>query len=85
MLFANLFGSKIRLQVQGELGGAKRGALHIIRELGIFGLYKGASACLLRLVSSPYPLKTKLDVVPETFLFPWYGVLDTECEDVKLT
>ncbi|KZT62607.1 mitochondrial inner membrane protein [Calocera cornea HHB12733] len=43
---------KIRLQVQGELAktqGAKpRGALHIIRSLGLFGLYKGASACLLR-------------------------------------
>ncbi|PVG00928.1 putative mitochondrial carrier protein ARALAR1 [Serendipita vermifera] len=39
---------KIRLQVQGELGGVKRGALHIIRELGLLGLYKGATACLLR-------------------------------------
>jgi solute carrier family 25 (mitochondrial aspartate/glutamate transporter), member 12/13 len=25
-----------------------KGAVHIIRQLGIFGLYKGASACLLR-------------------------------------
>ncbi|CCA67158.1 probable mitochondrial carrier protein ARALAR1 [Serendipita indica DSM 11827] len=39
---------KIRLQVQGELGGVKRGAGHIIKELGLLGLYKGASACLLR-------------------------------------
>ncbi|KAI8981137.1 mitochondrial carrier [Trametes punicea] len=43
---------KIRLQVQGEaakLEGAKpKGAVHIIRQLGLFGLYKGASACLLR-------------------------------------
>jgi solute carrier family 25 aspartate/glutamate transporter 12/13 len=38
------------LQVQGELGGIKRGAFHIIKELGLFGLYKGASACLLRFV-----------------------------------
>jgi hypothetical protein len=51
MLFANRFGSKIRLQMQGELGGVKRGASHIIRELGVFGMYRGASACLLRLVS----------------------------------
>ena len=29
--------------------------------------------------------KTKLDFVPETFLSPWYGVLDTEREDVRLT
>jgi hypothetical protein len=51
VFFANRVGSKIRLQVQGEIGGAKRGAFHIIRGLGVFGLYKGASACLLRLVS----------------------------------
>lgn len=44
--------SKIRLQVQGEAakleGAAPRGAVHIIRQLGLLGLYKGASACLLR-------------------------------------
>ena len=39
---------KIRLQVQGQLGGIKRGAGHIIKELGVLGLYKGATACLLR-------------------------------------
>lgn len=43
---------KIRLQVQGEVAGAtgapKRSALWIIRNLGLVGLYKGASACLLR-------------------------------------
>jgi len=43
---------KIRLQVQGELaksqGAPPRGALHIIRSLGLVGLYRGASACLLR-------------------------------------
>ncbi|KAI9227948.1 MAG: mitochondrial carrier domain-containing protein [Piptocephalis tieghemiana] len=46
---------KIRLQVQGELAhnidgtpATRRGALFIIRELGILGLYRGASACLLR-------------------------------------
>ena len=44
--------SKIRLQVQGEAakieGAAPKGAVHIIRQLGLLGLYKGASACLLR-------------------------------------
>ncbi|TFK56855.1 mitochondrial carrier [Heliocybe sulcata] len=43
---------KIRLQVQGEAakaeGAIPRGAVHIVRSLGLFGLYKGASACLLR-------------------------------------
>ncbi|KAI7180548.1 hypothetical protein KC360_g133 [Hortaea werneckii] len=48
---------KIRLQVQGEALKAaaregeqvtKRSALWIVRHLGLVGLYKGASACLLR-------------------------------------
>ncbi|CAA7264836.1 unnamed protein product [Cyclocybe aegerita] len=43
---------KIRLQVQGEAakveGATPKGAIHIIRQLGILGLYKGSSACLLR-------------------------------------
>ncbi|KAK4508288.1 hypothetical protein PRZ48_002026 [Zasmidium cellare] len=48
---------KIRLQVQGEAIRAaaqegetikKRSALWIVRHLGLAGLYKGASACLLR-------------------------------------
>ncbi|KIM88836.1 hypothetical protein PILCRDRAFT_62049 [Piloderma croceum F 1598] len=43
---------KIRLQIQGEAakveGAVPRGAVHIIRQLGILGLYRGASACLLR-------------------------------------
>jgi len=43
---------KIRLQVQGEAakaeGAAPRGAIHIIRQLGLVGLYRGAAACLLR-------------------------------------
>ncbi|EOQ99986.1 hypothetical protein J056_001216 [Wallemia ichthyophaga EXF-994] len=43
---------KIRLQIQGEavrIGEAQpRGAFHIIRQLGLLGLYKGATACLLR-------------------------------------
>ena len=44
---------KIRLQMQGEAAKAtpdqiKKGAVHIIRQLGIVGLYKGATACLMR-------------------------------------
>lgn len=46
---------KIRLQVQGELQRSateaaipKRSAIWIVRQLGLVGLYKGASACLLR-------------------------------------
>ncbi|KAF8735609.1 hypothetical protein AX14_001796 [Amanita brunnescens Koide BX004] len=43
---------KIRLQIQGEAakleGAVPKGAIHIIRQLGILGLYRGASACLLR-------------------------------------
>ena len=44
---------KIRLQVQGEVaksveGAPKRSAMWIVRNLGLMGLYKGASACLLR-------------------------------------
>ena len=38
--------------MQGEAakaeGAVARGAVHIIRQLGVLGLYKGASACLLR-------------------------------------
>ncbi|CAG8470907.1 13976_t:CDS:2 [Funneliformis mosseae] len=45
---------KIRLQIQGEMAKKlspdiqRRSALWIVRNLGILGLYKGASACLLR-------------------------------------
>lgn len=43
---------KIRLQIQGEAakveGAIPRGAVHIVRQLGVVGLYKGSSACLLR-------------------------------------
>lgn len=40
---------KIRLQVAGEIaGGGKVSALGVVKELGLFGLYKGARACLLR-------------------------------------
>ena len=40
------------MQVQGEAakaeGAIPRGAVHIVRQLGLLGLYRGASACLLR-------------------------------------
>ncbi|KAI9798340.1 MAG: mitochondrial aspartate-glutamate transporter agc1 [Candelina submexicana] len=44
---------KIRLQVQGEIaknveGVPKRSAMWIVKNLGLLGLYKGASACLAR-------------------------------------
>ncbi|XP_059091848.1 calcium-binding mitochondrial carrier protein Aralar1-like isoform X1 [Tigriopus californicus] len=40
---------KIRLQVAGEIASNEKvSALSVVRELGFFGLYKGARACLLR-------------------------------------
>lgn len=43
---------KIRLQVQGEIAretGAKpKGAIAIMRELGVSGLYRGSAACFMR-------------------------------------
>ncbi|GAA5969461.1 hypothetical protein JCM21900_006505 [Sporobolomyces salmonicolor] len=43
---------KIRLQMQGEnakaVGAVRQGALHIVKQLGLIGLYKGATACLAR-------------------------------------
>ncbi|KAF2202916.1 mitochondrial carrier [Delitschia confertaspora ATCC 74209] len=43
---------KIRLQVQGEMAKSadvpRRSAVWIMKNLGLVGLYKGASACLLR-------------------------------------
>ncbi|XP_076683811.1 calcium-binding mitochondrial carrier protein Aralar1 isoform X2 [Andrena cerasifolii] len=40
---------KIRLQVAGEIAGASKvRAWTVVKELGLFGLYKGARACFLR-------------------------------------
>jgi hypothetical protein len=43
---------KIRLQLMGELarkeGAVKRGAVHVIRSLGLVGLYTGVTSCLAR-------------------------------------
>lgn len=58
---------KIRLQVQGEAakleGAIPKGAIHIVKQLGILGLYRGASACLLR------------DIPFSAIYFPAYGHL----------
>ncbi|KAJ9114364.1 hypothetical protein QFC20_001507 [Naganishia adeliensis] len=45
---------KIRLQLMGEMAklegpnAPRKGAMHVVRSLGLLGLYKGASACLAR-------------------------------------
>ncbi|ODM20048.1 hypothetical protein SI65_05034 [Aspergillus cristatus] len=62
---------KIRLQVQGEIaksveGAPHRSALWIVKNLGLMGLYKGASACLLR------------DVPFSAIYFPTYSHLKSE-------
>jgi solute carrier family 25 aspartate/glutamate transporter 12/13 len=46
----------------------KRGALHIIRELGLLGLYKGATACLLRFVAA-LDISTVTDHIPQGYTF----------------
>jgi len=62
---------KIRLQVQGEVaksveGAPKRSAIWIVKNLGLVGLYKGASACLLR------------DVPFSAIYFPAYSHLKSD-------
>ncbi|KAJ6072463.1 hypothetical protein N7467_010548 [Penicillium canescens] len=62
---------KIRLQVQGEIaknveGAPRRSALWIVKNLGLMGLYKGASACLLR------------DVPFSAIYFPTYAHLKSD-------
>ncbi|KAF5388492.1 hypothetical protein D9757_004726 [Collybiopsis confluens] len=56
--------------VQGEAakaeGAVPRGAIHIIRQLGLLGLYRGASACLLR------------DIPFSAIYFPAYGHLKSD-------
>ncbi|GHJ87567.1 hypothetical protein NliqN6_3969 [Naganishia liquefaciens] len=45
---------KIRLQLMGEMAklegpnAPRKGAMHVVRSLGLLGLYQGASACLAR-------------------------------------
>lgn len=62
---------KIRLQVQGELSKKsdavpRRSAMWIVRNLGLVGLYKGASACLLR------------DIPFSAIYFPTYAHLKSD-------
>ncbi|EAS33681.3 mitochondrial carrier protein [Coccidioides immitis RS] len=62
---------KIRLQVQGEIAKSgqaapRRSAMWIIKNLGLVGLYKGASACLLR------------DVPFSAIYFPTYAHLKSD-------
>jgi solute carrier family 25 aspartate/glutamate transporter 12/13 len=62
---------KIRLQVQGEIaknveGAPRRSALWIVKNLGLVGLYKGATACLLR------------DVPFSAIYFPTYAHLKSD-------
>ncbi|OJD12663.1 hypothetical protein AJ78_06785 [Emergomyces pasteurianus Ep9510] len=62
---------KIRLQVQGEIaksveGAPRRSAMWIVKNLGLMGLYKGASACLLR------------DVPFSAIYFPTYAHLKSD-------
>jgi solute carrier family 25 (mitochondrial aspartate/glutamate transporter), member 12/13 len=72
---------KIRLQIQGEqaknLDVPKRSAIWIVKNLGVVGLYKGATACLLR------------DVPFSAIYFPAYAHLKKdifhEGPDHKLT
>lgn len=55
---------KIRLQVMGEVRGTvSKGAFQIVQELGLEGLYKGASACFLR------------DIPFSAIYFPVYAAL----------
>ena len=65
---------KIRLQTQGEalrLGtaAAPKGTMQIISELGFFGLYKGAGACLLR------------DIPFSAIYFPTYAAAKAHLSD----
>ncbi|GAB0097657.1 calcium-binding mitochondrial carrier protein Aralar1 [Sergentomyia squamirostris] len=61
---------KIRLQVAGEIaGGSKVRAWSVVKELGLFGLYKGARACLLR------------DVPFSAIYFPAYAHTKTMFQD----
>uniref|UniRef100_A0A8C3SCF3 Solute carrier family 25 member 13 n=1 Tax=Chelydra serpentina TaxID=8475 RepID=A0A8C3SCF3_CHESE len=57
---------KIRLQVAGEITtGPRVSALTVLRDLGFFGLYKGAKACFLR------------DIPFSAIYFPCYAHLKT--------
>ncbi|XP_062862018.1 electrogenic aspartate/glutamate antiporter SLC25A12, mitochondrial-like [Trichomycterus rosablanca] len=61
---------KIRLQVAGEITtGPRVSALNVMRDLGFFGLYKGAKACFLR------------DIPFSAIYFPVYAHAKTKLAD----
>ncbi|XP_036401770.1 calcium-binding mitochondrial carrier protein Aralar1-like isoform X2 [Megalops cyprinoides] len=61
---------KIRLQVAGEITtGPRVSALSVVRDLGFFGLYKGAKACFLR------------DIPFSAIYFPVYAHTKEEFKD----
>ncbi|CAN9497766.1 unnamed protein product [Ophioblennius macclurei] len=61
---------KIRLQVAGEITtGPRVSALNVVRDLGFFGLYKGAKACFLR------------DIPFSAIYFPVYAHTKTKMAD----
>lgn len=61
---------KIRLQVAGEIAGASKvSALKVIRDLGLFGLYKGARACMMR------------DICFSAIYFPTYAHVKAKLAD----
>jgi solute carrier family 25 aspartate/glutamate transporter 12/13 len=61
---------KIRLQVAGEIASSSKiGALTVVKELGLFGLYKGAKACFLR------------DVPFSAIYFPMYAHMKAKLAD----
>ncbi|KAM6959219.1 electrogenic aspartate/glutamate antiporter SLC25A13, mitochondrial [Aplochiton taeniatus] len=61
---------KIRLQVAGEITtGPRVSALSVIKDLGFFGLYKGAKACFLR------------DIPFSAIYFPCYAHLKQHLSD----
>ncbi|KAI3356231.1 hypothetical protein L3Q82_017477 [Scortum barcoo] len=61
---------KIRLQVAGEITtGPRVSALSVVRDLGFFGLYKGAKACFLR------------DIPFSAIYFPVYAHTKTKLAD----
>lgn len=61
---------KIRLQVAGEIAGSQKvRAWTVVKELGLFGLYKGARACLLR------------DVPFSAIYFPMYAHTKSKLAD----
>ncbi|KAJ8012777.1 hypothetical protein DPEC_G00046400 [Dallia pectoralis] len=63
---------KIRLQVAGEITTSRRvGALSVVRDLGLFGLYKGAKACFLR------------DIPFSAIYFPVYAHTKAEFADAQ--